>query len=332
MGDLVSVIDRKVVIYLSVIVGFLFISSFFISDTFALQINPDILSGFIDSELMLKKNYISVLSSALFITLISLSLYHIGDRCFQIGNNSFVTILFYLLITYSNANTIFFSDIFPAILALIWSLYYSILYRMDGLKREMLFRSIFLFMVAILFYIKFIYLLPLFIVLNLYKSIDFRRAILVTILALFIPLFILFSVRYILFGDTFEYIEGFINLLKDNKIYNFPTLKVSALFLILIVCYLSVKSGWFALFRLAKYKTIKARSFIRLSSFLLILSISTLLFYSNKGGETGLLAAPFIAIFLSNYFLLSTNKKLLRVEMIIFILAIVLNRVSLLIL
>jgi len=311
--------------FLGLYLIFMLVTSFILSDGLynytATKWIP-LFAGLIDTESI--TTTISVLTTIALISFTSFSLYYINEKIFSCGKSSSSLFLIYLILLLSNPETIFFSGATVAAPLFLWSLYYSMITK-EGDKN--LFMSLFLISLATLFDFHSVVLIPFILYYSLTTSSFALRGVLVAVGAILVPYILIFSFRYLMFDDSALFADL---LLSDLLSASSPYLKLESVAKIVLVLFmvLIITRSVISIFTIiSRYKVVKSIGIVRNITFMFVLIATMLVFRESQGVLTNLIALP-VSFIVVEYLSLKSTTKYRRVEFLILLIIIVLNRVA----
>ncbi len=311
--------------FLGLFLLFMVISSLILSDSlFSFSGNRWIpmLSGIVDtSELSAT---ISVLLSLAVLSVTSFTIYHVNERLFSCGKSSSAITIFYLILVFSNPESIFFNGSSIAAPLLLWSIYYT-MFTKDGEKQ--LFTSMFLISCATLFDYHLIFVIPIIFYYSLITSSFAVRSIFVALTSLVIPYILVLSFRYLFFGDVSEFLGLMID---DISNINSPYLKmesVAGVLLILSIILLIYRSVAGELAIINRYKVVKSIGLVRQMAVMVML-FAIIIFYKEVQSTYIILVAIPLSFIIMEYLSLKTTGRYRRVEFLVMLILLALNRIA----
>src|SRR5574344_954747 len=299
---------------LTVSLVYLIASSFYVSvgETDSKWI--PIIAGLVDTEVLLGSKTVSFFLSFVSVILMVLSVSLILRRTMGTNFNIQFMTLFMLLIIFSDSRALYFNQIYPVALCIIWA-QYCLLYKQ-------LFLSFFLLSVGALFYAPLIWLFPIYLIMLLFSPVDLPKNIIKAISGFIVPIIYILAFRYIGYDDIYEFIYKFryeMLLINDELLYiHFPTL-----FLVFCLIFISVHSIISSLKKLYR----KELNVVKLEAVsLVILGLFFIIFSHQHGVPLGILVSVPVGILYSYYFSGSTDKYISNVEIILLVCAVVIAR------
>lgn len=305
-------------ILLSLLLVFLIATSFFMSVSSDFDGWIPITAGLIENDISFNAVW-SVLLSCCFMSLIVGIIVFFVEEHTDYSFNFVYCITLALIIILSDPKALFFNQIYVVSLFLLLSLYFMV--------KESLFWGAFLCSVATLFYAPIMWSLPFFLVFRIFKTQDYLRDSVKIIGGFIVPFIYIISFRFIWFDDVYEFITKYSEqVININDEFLFTNVVYS--FMIIIIAIVAIHAIFSSL-KVINKKTLLADKMIRTDmEYMLFTSILFLFFSHGHQAPLSILVAPYIAVLFSFYFSLNNDKYSTRVEMILFVCAIVLTRVS----
>ncbi len=311
--------------FLGVYLIFILVTSFILSDGL-INYNSTkwipLFAGVLDIESI--STTISVLIAVAIISFTAFTLYIVNEKIFSCGKSSSSLFLIYLILLLSSPETIFFSGATAAAPLFLWSLYYSMITK-DGDKN--LFMALFLISLATLFDFHAVVLLPFILYYSLITSSFALRGVLVAVGAVLVPYVLIFSFRYLMFDDTSLFAEL---LVSDFLSVSPPYIKLESVAKIVLVIFLVliISRSLISIFSIiSRYKVVKSIGLVRNITVMLVLIATMLVYRESQGMLTNLLAMP-LSFIIVEYLSLKSTNKYRRVEFLVLLIIIVLNRVA----
>jgi hypothetical protein len=261
-------------------IGFYLMSFFAVPPAATLKFPKDLVLGFLfDMPVFSNPGWISAVTAGIFLFFICLSIYYVGNRILPDRNNiSFIPFMFLMLST-SVPESRFFSPFHIAVLLMVWSFYYLVVFRMNERHIEQLFLSVFLASLASLFYLPLIWFGVLLLFLNINADMPKFKYVLVNIAALLTPFLIYFTIIYLLkdFSEVETRFSNYLEYLKDAGLPEFNFTLPSALFAGSLALETAIAA--LATTNMGNSKVITVRGYIRIV-FTLLGTLAIILFYT----------------------------------------------------
>lgn len=276
-----------------------------------------IIAGLVDTEYLFSSRSVSFLCAFASCFLMILSVMIILRKTRGIKFNISYTAIFMLLIIFSDNRSLYFNQIYPVALCLIWA-QYCMLY-------GQMFIAFVLISLAGLFYAPAMWLFPVCFFLSMFSPVDMLRHILKAISGFAVPIIYILSFRYIRYDDTYEFLYKFweeMIKLNDELLYiNIPTL-----FLFLCILFISTHSIVKSMNKLYR-QDIAVANIIKLESISFVVLGLFFVFFSHQHSvPLGILISVPAGILYSYYFSRNTDKYLSSVEIVLLICALVIVR------
>lgn len=311
--------------FLGLYLIFMLVTSFILSDG-QIMFTPakwiPLFAGVLDTESI--STTISVLTTIAIISFTAFSLYFVNEKIFSCGKSSSSLFLIYLILLLSSPETIFFSGATAAAPLFLWSLYYSMITK-EGDKN--LFMAMFLISLATLFDFQAVVLIPFILYYSLITSSFALRGVLVAVGAVLVPYILIFSFRYLMFDDTSLFADL---LLADLLSFSSPYIKLESVAKIVLVIFmvLIITRSLISIFTIiSRYKVVKSIGIVRNITLMLVLIGTMLIYRESQGMLTNLLALP-LSFIIVEYLSLKSTNRYRRVEFLVLLILIVLNRVA----
>lgn len=267
---------------------------------------------------------ISVLITVAIMSFTAFSLFYVNEEIFSCGKSSSSLFLIYLILLLSTPETIFFSGATAAAPLFLWSLYYSMITK-EGDKN--LFTALFLISLATLFDFHLVFLIPFILYYSLITSSFALRGILVAIGAILVPYILIFSLRYLLFDDVALFADL---LISDILSASSPYIKLDSVakIVLLLVMVLIIFRSLGSIFAIIKrYKVVKSIGIVRNITLMFAMLFTMLIFRESQAELVNIIALP-LSFLIVEYLSLKNSNKSRRVEFLVLLIIIVLNRVA----
>lgn len=304
---------------------FLYISAFFLDIAPVSSPTPLFWESLFSTSVIFGNSTLSMILSAIFIILIALSLY-IFNNAYTTGNNIMLPFIFVLLVV-ANPYVIFFSPIHIAALLMMWSIFYSVKYRVNGHKSDSAFTCFFLLGLATFFIPCLVWCFLYFYIINIINSEEKAKFTFNSIIGLILPIVLLSGCYFIFGGENLSLLlkqYGQSMLTIEPKSLNFSIAEICRWIVILSI---TASSCLFVMRNLGNYKTTKSRAFFRVIWYLLVLVLIFVVFTTSNHSTFGLLLYVPIAIISHEYLSVEPNKKWRNVRNVIFYLVFLSERI-----
>ncbi len=311
--------------FLGLFLLFMLVTSLVLSDTlFSFSGNRwiPLLSGIVDTSGF--SATLSVLLSLATLSVTSFSIYYLNERLFSCGKSSSAITIFYLILVFSNPESVFFNGSSIAAPLLLWSIYYT-MFTKDGEKQ--LFTALFLISCATLFDYHLIFVIPLIFYYSLVTSSFAVRSIFVALTSLVIPYILVLSFRYLFFGDVSEFLALMVDDITD---INSPYLKmesVAGVMLVLSVILIIYRAVVSELGVINRYKVVKSIGLVRQIAVMVVLFAIIILYKEVQSTYIVLVAIP-LSFIIMEYLSLKTTGSYRRVEFLVMLILLALNRIA----
>jgi len=309
----------------------LYVSAFFLPITRNITTSSTLIfDNFFNSKLIFGG---TPLSGILAVTLLLLTAFSIFvlDNTFSTGINHILPLI-YIFFVSTNPNSVFLTPMHAVALLLIWSFFFSVDYRVKGLKLESLLKSFFLLSCASFFYAPVLWLFPIMFAINIRSSEDKIKFIFISIIGTILPFIFLLGTDYLINGceNTVELINRYCTLLVNIEEKFFPY-SAAKIFKIIVIVIFSIQATVYLLKRMNSFKIAKSRSLTRIITYLFFLIIIVFFFNRSDREPTGLIIYIPISIILSEYISTNYNRKQGMITNLIIMCAIIIERLAYLI-
>jgi hypothetical protein len=261
------------------------------------------------------------------ILLTSALLYFFNTKVFNCGKPALTAPLIFIIFVLTPPSTLVFSGSFLAAPLVLTSIYIS-LFTKDN-DRNIVF-SVFLISTATLFDFHLLLIVPLIFYYSLQSSSFELRNIVIALLMLALPYVFTISARHLFFGDSGVIIDSIVN---DFRNISAPVIKVDNVAGgVLMLSFLLI--FWRSIIMVGKlsgtYKILKSAAVSRNVAFLIVMSIVSVLYPAVQPGFFFLISIPF-SLLVSEYVTHESTSSNRRVEFLVLLILIAINRLSALI-
>ena len=282
------------------------------------------------SKIFNTESLTSDLSALIVIGLILLTsalLFFFNSRVFNCGNPSLIAPLMFMIFVLTPPSALIFTGSIVAAPLVLTSIYIS-LFTKDN-DSNIVF-SVFLVSAATLFDFHLLVIVPLVFYYSLQSSSFELRNIVIALLMLALPYVFALSARHLFFGDSGIIFDGVVN---DFKRISAPVIRVDSVAGgILILSFVLI--FWRSIIMVGKlsgtYKILKSAAVSRNISFLIVLSVVSVLYPAVQPGFFFLISIPF-SLIVSEYVTHESTTSNRRVEFLVLLILIAMSRLSVLI-
>lgn len=304
---------------LFILLGGLFISSFFVPFREKTGEWIPLLSGFVDLEGFYSNKWLLAAGGIASIALLLLPVCYINSKAAGKSFRMYYSVLFCLLLVLINPMSLYFSTIYPAAILLAW-MQYCIL---SGQR----FTAFFLLSLASLFYAPVFWSIPIVLVISLIRSTDFFRAFFKSVGGVLLPWIYLLSFRYIYYNDLWEFVQEYArHLLQVNiPVYS---LDFVAIFVFICLMILSLHVFLSILGKLHRQNIFTGYLLrVELATFFFAFILFAL-YWGVKSMPLCVLLAPSFALLLSHFYSRDRVSRTAKAELVLLMGAAVVARVS----
>ncbi len=304
---------------LLLLLGWLFITSFFVPFRDKADEWMPLLSGFVDPELFFGNRLLLVAGGILSVCLLLLPVYFINSKSPGKSFRMYYTMTFCLLIILSNPMSVYFSTIYPAAILIAWGQYCFIV--------KQRFTAFFLLAFASLFYAPLIWVIPLVLIISLAGAPDVPRKFAKSLAGILLPYIYIFSFRYIYFDDIEEFVKQYFNEIIRIDI---PVYSLSFTVIFMFICFfiMALHAVLNIFGRLGRQNIFTGRILkIELLAAFLCSGVF-FLFWGEKSLPLCVILAPPLSLLLSNFFSRNKTGRSAKIELVLLMAAVAVARIA----
>lgn len=263
--------------------------------------------------------YVRIGIGLLFIAVAAVPVFIINTLASKSALNSSITLALFFIIALSNVNSVYFNYSHISLLLYAWGLFYNI--KGDNFKEMLLVTT------AALYTPELMWAVPILAVINTIGKSDGVRAFIINICGALAPVLYMLSYRHLLYKDSVEYIGEYAQQMMD--IYS-PVLSVSFANIFLVGVFAIIIMHTFINFlHKNSQNNIATGELLRLELFnAIILLVLYLLFWGNVNANLNIIMAAPLSVLLSNLYTTNLKRPFFKIELIIFICALILSRLD----
>lgn len=304
---------------LFLLLGVLFVSSFFVPFREKTGEWIPLLSGFVDLEGVYANKILLIAGGIVSIVLLLLPVCFINSKAANKSFGMYYTVLFCLLLILVNPMSLYFSTIYPAAILVAWTQYCLV----TGQR----FTAFFFLSLASLFYAPVFWGLPVVVAISLVQSTDLLRDLFKSLGGALLPWLYLLTFRYIYFSDPLEFIGEYAHQLMQVSV---PVYSLNLLTIFVLICFGIVSLHAFVniLGRLNRQNIFTGyllRVELTASLFALVLFV---LYWGVKSMPLCILLAPSFSLLLSNFYSRDKVSRTAKAELMLLMGAALIARVA----
>lgn len=261
----------------------------------------------------------SFLVALFFTSCIIGSVIYIALKSTNYSFDIFYCVSIILLLIFINPKALYFNQIYPATLCIVIS---GICF-----MKFQIFLAFMILSLSSLFYAPLIWSFPVALIITIFEYNDIRKSIVKAICGFALPFIYLLSFRFFFYDDVGEFINSyFVKILDYNS--NFYSYDIIYIFLFIVILSIAIHSIVFAIKKILK-QNLLTTDLIKVNAFsFLIFSFIFIAFFQYNDQPLNILLAPSIGILYSFHFSLNANKYATRVEIFLFMCAIILVKIA----